>query len=229
MTNLNVASKNDFDSLQKVLRTALICDILDDMGYRNQAMKGNISPLDDSYRLFGRAKTMLTYDVYEMPEHPYKAEIEAVDSIQPGDVVVAGMNHGRSNTFSNGFWGELLATAASSRGGRGAIIDGAIRDIAQLKRFGEKFQTFAAGRNPLDSKGRCIVAKYDCPVMCDGVLVKSGDYIFADIDGIVVIPGNIYEKTLELALEKAQKEDMVRSKLMSGHTLSSVFAEYKIL
>ena len=79
--------KEFLDYLQRELNTAVICDILDDMGYRNQAMSGRLHPLDDSYKLVGVAKTVLSYDVYEMPKEPYKTEIEAVDSVKEGELV----------------------------------------------------------------------------------------------------------------------------------------------
>lgn len=220
----------DFDKIQNDLCTALICDILDELGYRNQAMNGSIRPLDDTYRLFGRIKTMLCYDVMEMPEKPYDTEITAVDSIKPGDVVVIGTNHfGGTGDFSNGIWGELMATTAIGHGGRGVVLDGAVRDIVRLKALGDRFKVFAAGRNPLDSKGRCLVAGFDCPVICAGLLVNPGDYIFADIDGIVCIPGKLLPKVIELAYQKNQKENGMREDLLNGMPLREAFAKHKVL
>ena len=95
------------DRLQKELNTAVLCDILDELGYRNQAMNGRIKPLDDGYKLVGVAKTILSYDVYEMPEEPYKTEIDAVDSVQEGDLVVCSINNSkmgiRDRSPSGGF------------------------------------------------------------------------------------------------------------------------------
>ena len=218
-------TKEFLDRLQKELNTAVLCDILDELGYRNQAMNGRIKPLDDGYKLVGVAKTILSYDVDEMPEEPYKTEIDAVDSVQEGDLVVCSTN----NSSSNGFWGELMATAAIARGARGVVVDGAVRDIRQLKALGDTFKVFAAGRNPLDSKGRCLVADYDCPILCDGILVHSGDLIFADVDGIVVVPAGCAQEVFERALEKVRGENRVREELRAGAYLKDVFAKYHIL
>lgn len=217
--------KEFLDHLQSELNTAVICDILDDMGYRNQAMSGRLHPLDDNYKLVGVAKTVLSYDVYEMPEEPYKKEIEAVDSVKEGELVVCCTN----GSNSNGFWGELMATAAIARGARGVVVDGAVRDIRQLREMGENFPVFATGRNPLDSKGRCLVADYDCPVVCDGILVHSGDLIFADVDGIVVVPSGCAKEVFRRALEKVQAENYVREELRAGAYLKDVFEKYHIL
>lgn len=218
-------SKEFLDDIQRQLNTAVLCDILDEMGYRDQAMHGRIRPLDDDYKLVGTAKTVLGYDVYEMPENPYQTEIDAVDSAQPGDVMVVCTN----SSHSNGFWGELMATAAIARGARGVLCDGAVRDIRQLKALGDRFQVFAAGRNPLDSKGRCLVADYDCPIVCDGVPVSSGDLVFADVDGCVVIPAACAEEAFKRALDKVHGENKVREELQKGTLLKDAYAKYKIL
>lgn len=218
-------TKEYLDKIEKELTTAVICDILDEFGYRNQAMSGQIKPLDDSYKLVGIAKTMLSYDVYEQPEEPYKTEIAAVDSLREGDVVVVCTN----NSCSNGFWGELMATAAIARGARGVILDGAVRDIRQLKELGNQFKVFAVGRSPLDSKGRCLVADFDCPIICGGVMVNSGDLVFADVDGTVVIPATIADKVFERALQKIHGENKVREELRKGAFLKDVYEKYQIL
>jgi len=217
-------TKEQMDEYEEKLSTAVICDILDDLGYRNQAMKGNLYPLDENYKLIGHAKTILAYDVYERPAEAYKTEIAAIDSIGEGDVAVCA-----ASTKSNGFWGELLTTVAIKRGGRGAVVDGAIRDIRQIREMEKDFKVFTGGRNPLDSKGRCLVAAYDCPIECDGVIVNPGDIIFGDIDGLVVVPLSIMEDVFKRALEKISSENIVRKELLKGRLLKDVFAEYHIL
>ena len=217
--------KEYLDELEKKLSTAVICDILDDLGLRNQAMSDSLYPLDEGYKLVGFAKTVLAYDVFEMPDNPYATELEAMDSILPGEVCVVCTN----GNNSNGFWGELMATATVARGGRGAIVDGGIRDIAQLKQMGDEFKVFASGRNPLDSKGRCLVSDYDCPIKCGNVLVNPGDLIFGDIDGIVVVPHEHIAEVVEKAIEKISRENTVRDELCKGRFLKDVFKQYGIL
>ena len=217
-------TKESFDRIQKELNTAVLCDILDDLGYRHQAMDGGLYPLEEDYKLVGVARTVLAYDVFEQPKEAYATEIEAVDALGEGDVAVFS-----NPSCSNGIWGELMTNAAIARGARGAIIDGAVRDITQIKALSGQFQLFAAGRNPLDSKGRCLVADYDCPIVCGGVRVCAGDLIFADIDGIVVVPGEVAEKAVELAFEKISGENLVRDALRSGMLLKDAFAKYGIL
>lgn len=217
-------TKAFLDKIQKELNTAVLCDILDELGYRNQAMDGTIAPLAEEDKLVGVARTVLAYDVYEQPKEAYATEIEAVDALREGDIAVCS-----NPSCNNGFWGELMTTAAIVRGARGAIIDGAIRDIAQIKAMRDEFIVFAKGRNPLDSKGRCLVADYDCPIVCAGVRVCPGDLVFGDIDGIVVVPGEVAEETINKAFEKIAGENIVREELRKGALLKDVFARYHIL
>lgn len=217
-------TKEYLDKIQKELNTAVLCDILDDLGYRNQAMDGSLYPLKEDDKLVGVARTVLAYDVYEQPEEAYATEIEAVDSLREGDVAVCA-----DPSCNNGFWGELMTNAAIARGARGAIIDGAIRDITQIKALSDQFKMFTKGRNPLDSKGRCLVAAYDCPITCAGVRVCSGDLVFGDIDGVVVVPAGIVDTVVEKAFEKIAGENLVRDALRSGMLLKDAFTKYHIL
>ena len=214
-----------FDQMASQLTSAVLCDILDSLGYRNQAMSDQIAPLEVRYRLFGIARTVLCHDVFEQPENPYEKEIEMIDSIQPNEIAVVCTGQSKSN----GFWGELMATAAAARGGRGAIVDGAVRDIRQMRGIADRFQVFAAGRSPLDSKGRCDVDGYNIPIVCGDVPVCPGDYIFGDIDGIVVIPSAAADEAIRLARRKLSAEDTVRDALAQGQLLKDVFSKHKIL
>lgn len=124
-------------------------------------------------------------------------------------------------------WGELLTTASVARGGAGCVTDGLVRDIRQIRAM--KFPVFHGGIGPLDSKGRGKVIAIDVPVLCGGVHVRSGDLVFGDGDGIVVVPVEIERRCLELALEKVEGEDRTREELQAGHKLADVFARHGIL
>ncbi|AJY75906.1 RraA family protein [Paenibacillus beijingensis] len=205
------------------LYTAVICDMLDDLGFRNQAMRANIRPMDGGMVIVGFAKTILSADVYYKHDHPYELEIKAVDSIQPHEVVIAGTNE----STQTGLWGELLTTASIMRGASGAVIDGFIRDSNKIMEMG--FPVFCTGFKPVDSKGRSKVIDYDCPVKVGDVLVYPGDLIFGDRDGIVVIPKEHADKIVEMAMKKVQSENMTRSELLEGKLLSDVYQKYGIL
>jgi 4-hydroxy-4-methyl-2-oxoglutarate aldolase len=209
--------------MQEKLYSAVIADILDEFGYRHQAMSQNIRPIDPSFTLMGKAFTALAVDVYEIPENPYEKELEAVDNLSEGDILVATTN----GSTSSGFWGELLSTAATSKGARGAVIDGLTRDSRQIIDMG--FPVFTRGYSPLDSKGRLDVISYGTPIRCGGVEVSTGDIIFGDHDGVVVIPESVAQEVLPKALEKVEDETGMRQALQQGMGVVEAFREHKIL
>jgi 4-hydroxy-4-methyl-2-oxoglutarate aldolase len=218
--------KNDkelFDAMEQKLYSSVISDVLDKLGYREQAMRADINPMWPGAVVAGRAHTCLSVDVYEVKEDHYAMEIEAVDTLKPNDVLVGGTNCSTETAL----WGELLSTASRARGARGAIVDGYVRDIVRIAEM--QFPLFATGTRPLDSMGRSIVLEYGRPVMCGDVMVNEGDIVFADIDGVIVIPRDIEQKAIELALEKASAEDTVREELLRGAMLGDVYKKYGVL
>ncbi len=213
----------DFDLLQRELYTGVICDVLDSLGFPNQAMQADIQPVLPHLTLVGQARTALSVDVYEVVENCYAKEIAWVDALQPGDVAVGCTNR----STRTGLWGELLSTASKARGARGAVMDGFVRDVRRILDMG--FPVFAAGTRPVDSRGRSVVFDYDVPVICAGVHVRSGDIVFGDIDGVVIIPQEVAEETVAGALDKARREDASRADLQAGAYLRDVFAKHGVL
>ena len=204
-----------------------VSDILDSLGYRNQAMHQRIRPLLPDIRncgLVGRARTVRWMEVdYVDTDDPYGLEIEAVDSLRSGDVLV----HSTDYAGTNAPWGELMSTVAQLNGAAGCICDSQVRDCVRIIEMG--FPVYCAGISPLDSMGRAKVIAYDVPIRCGEVLVRPGELVFADFDGIVVIPKEVEKQTLELAHEKAGKESLTRSELLTGKTLREVYDTYGVL
>jgi regulator of RNase E activity RraA len=160
---------------------------------------------------------------YVVEEDPYGLEIDAMDSLKPGDVVV----HSTDYAGSNAPWGELMSTVAKRNGASGCICDSQIRDCVRIRKM--NFPVFYQGIRPLDSKGRGRVMAYDVPVKCGEVLVRPGELVFADFDGIVVVPREVEDEVLRLAAEKAEKENHSRAELLQGSTLREVFDRYRVL
>ena len=208
---------------EKNLYTAVVSDSLDQLGVRNQAMREYLRPLYASCKVAGWARTISCSDLYHIPDDPYSIEIEAVDSLLPGEVAVVGTQ----KSIRNAPWGELLSTASRARGARGAIIDGLVRDVQKIEELG--FPVFASGIKPVDSMGRGCVTAYNVPVECGEVLVQPGDFVFADFDGVVVVPKLMVKEVIELASEKVRREDSSRAELMKGAYLRDVYQKYGVL
>ena len=211
------------DTIQRDLYTAVICDSLDELGLRNQAMRPNLRPVYPKASMAGWARTISCCDLYHIPEDPYGKEIEAIDSLLPGEVAVVGTGESTRNAP----WGELLSTAATARGSRGAVVDGLVRDVDKIEAI--PFPVFAAGLKPVDSQGRGIVTDYNLPVECGGVLVSPGDLVVTDADGVIVVPETAIEDTIRRALERVNLENRTRDELRQGAYLRDVYEKYGVL
>ena len=212
-----------FRQVEEQLYTAVISDALDELGYRDQALREFLRPISGDDRFAGWARTISCVDVYHIPENPYAMEIEAVDSILPGEVVVVST----AGSLQNAPWGELLSTAAQARGARGAVIDGLVRDVRRIQSIA--FPVFARGIKPVDSKGRGAIFDYNMPIECAGVRISPGDLIVADNDGVIAVPAEVLPNVIELASEKVAKENGSRTELKNGAYLKDVYAKYGVL
>ncbi len=212
-------------SLPPELTVAAVCDALDALGCRDQAMHQRLRPLDPTRCTFiGRARTVRWMETdYVVEGDPYGLEIDLMDALKPGDVIVHSTDHAHSNAP----WGELMSTVAQVRGAVGCVCDSQIRDCNRIRALG--FPVFYAGIRPVDSQGRGRVMAYDVPIRCGNVLVRPGDLVFADFDGIVVIPREVEREALDNAMEKVRKEDASRRELREGVLLRDVYARYGVL
>jgi 4-hydroxy-4-methyl-2-oxoglutarate aldolase len=211
------------DWIAQKLYSGVLSDACDAAGQRDRALAPDIRPLDETKVLVGRAKTVVWASMFHVPGHPYDKEIAAVDSLRPGDVFVMAV--GRSREIVP--WGELLSNATLARGGRGAVLDGLVRDSRQIQALG--LPVFCVGRRPYDSCGRGIVVDYDVPITLDGVGISPGDLVFGDADGVVIVPAAVEAEVLERAWTKVGAEGITREAIRAGTPLSEVFRTYGIL
>ena len=124
---VNFASEQEmFDMMRDKLTAAVISDILDSLGVREQGMRADIRPVYQGAIVVGRAYAVITADIFKIIDDTYRGEIEAVDSLKSNDVMVVCTNRSRRTCF----WGELLSTAARARGAGGIVINGYTRDVA---------------------------------------------------------------------------------------------------
>ncbi len=218
--------KDLFNFIKKHLYVAAVCDILDELGFRNQAMHQRIRPLLPHIKtcgFIGRARTFRWMETDHVANDPYGLEIEAMDSLKAADVVVHSTDHGGTNAP----WGELMSSIARRNGVAGCVCDSQIRDCVRIIEM--DFPVYYAGIRPLDSKGRAIVMAYDVPVSCGEVLVHPGDIIFADFDGVVVVPKEAEYDVFEKAYEKVNNENLSRKELLEGKSLREVYDKYQSL
>jgi len=134
------------------LSSAVLSDILDDLGHRDHVLDPAIRPLGDAAVIAGWANPFLVTEVDEIPAVPYAGEIAALDDIAPDDVVLIGAG----GSARAAVWGELFSTAARVRGARGTLIDGYCRDAQTIAAIG--YPVWCRGMLPLDVKGRLALS-----------------------------------------------------------------------
>jgi regulator of RNase E activity RraA len=221
MTNLPLR-----EELARVLYASVVSDTLDSLGLRAQALRPFVRPLDDSLVLFGRARTG-RYEPTGLPpdgHNPYELEMDLVDSLRPGEVVVLACN-GPTDIVAP--WGELLSTAARARNAAGCVTDGLVRDVARIRAM--SFPVFHGGIGPLDTRGRAEMTAKDVAVEIAGVRVAPGDWILGDVDGVVVVPADRADSVFRAALDKIAAEAATRAELAAGDSLRAVFARHGVL
>ena len=209
--------------MRESLYSAVVSDALDSLGFKRQSPRLQLKPMTRPGLLVGRCKTTLWVDMSHVDPRPYELELQAVDSCQPDDVLIAAAG----GSMRSGIWGELLTTAARNTGCVGAIIDGAIRDVTKIHEMG--FPVFARDVCVYDSFNRQRVVDVDVVVELDGVPFSSGDLVFADEDGVVVVPQEVEAEAIRRAWVKVHAENEVRDAIRAGMKATAAFAKYGVL
>ena len=212
-----------YDEKLSMCYSAVLMDVMDGMNVRVRCMENYVRPLVPVMRTWGEVVTSYFEKVTEVPSRPFQMEMEVIDALHEGQVLVSQCN---ANELSAA-WGGLLSNAAIGRKCRGFITDGGARDYNEIVSLG--FPTFCKGLTPYDSLGRMDVVDRNIGIICGGIRVNPGDLIFGDIDGVVVVPPDMVDEVVNKAWEKVQGESKVREELRSGAGVVDTFRKYGIL
>ncbi len=211
--------KYDSEYLKNTLYSGILCDVMDQMGHRNQSLGASFKMNSDKQVLLGKAFTSIGTEVYTMPENPLTAQCKVIDQMSEDEVYILSTR----GHYNCAIFGELLATAIQAKKGVGAVIDGCARDLKRLREI--EFPLFFKGALPTTSKGRCEVTECQVPIIIDSVMIYPGDIVFGDIDGVAIIPSAIADEVFEEALKIVLKEDTVRESLLDGAKLLDTYAK----
>ena len=189
------------------LSTAIISDAMFRMGHKDRTMRARIKPVDEMMRTAGPACTAQAY-----PGATYASSL-AVEAAEPGDVIVID-----AQSFLEAvMWGEIYSLMAMERGIAGTIVDGAVRDIDDVRDMG--YPLFAAGVHPGAGTGDKL-GKVNVPIQCGGVIVRRGDLIFGDLLGVVVVPPEELLEVHQWCRKVMEKEEQmkadIRARMQAG-------------
>ena len=214
-----------FEFMEKYFYAGALSDILDEMGCRECAVSPHamIRPLYPDAVCAGRVRTLLNAPARTGTEDPYRIAIEVIDSLKPGEVCMASSD----KPIETGIMGELSAMAMAKRGGRGCIVDGFTRDARKI--IQRRFPVFARGVSPIDTTERVMVVDYDCPVVIGGRRAFSGQIVFADLDGIILIPKDVEMEVILEAAKRVNVETEIRGNLGEGATMRDMWDKYHVL
>lgn len=209
--------------IRQSLYAAVVADALDSLGLQNQSPRVTLTCYSGDGLLAGRCKTTLWGDLYHDVADPYELELRAVDSCTPDSVMICAAG----GSMRSALWGELLSTAAQNSGCVGAIVDGAVRDVAKIRELG--FCTFARGTSVYDSQNRQRVIDLDVPVEIAGVQFSPGDLVLADQDGVVVVPQQVEAEAIRRAWEKVHAENRTRDAIRAGMKATEAYQRFGVL
>lgn len=215
-------STDDLIARFAALYSAVVADVLDELGHRRTTMAPGLVRLSGQGTLAGRAATMRVVAVDAVPSRPYRVQFEAVDQLKAGEVMVVA-----APDVASAFWGELISTRAAVKGCLGAVVDGYCRDVTAIQR--RDFPVFARGTHPADSAGRLDAVEFGATIECSGITVHHGDIVVADADGITVVPQALAAQVLTLAEQKSDAEDEVREVLRGGATIGDTYDRFGVM
>lgn len=211
-----------FRLMRERLYTPVVGDILDAMGYTHQFLPPSVRPLRPDMKVAGRAMTVLMIDVFGPQRKPFGLLTEALDDLRENEVYLASGGVGRC-----AYWGELLTATARTRGAAGAVLNGYHRDTPQV--LEQDWPVFSWGCYAQDSSVRTQVVDFRCPIEVGQAHVSTGDVVFGDVDGVLVIPSEVANEVIERSLEKAAGEKLVRKAIEGGMSATDAFAKFGIL
>ncbi len=211
--------KELIDGFQTVA-IASVADAVDKICGKRGYMHSSIKPRINEKRVVGPAATVLeaATDEFVPPQHA----LDLIDEAAPGSVIVISIAGGDSEVA---VWGGLMTAGAVANRHAGAILDGGVRDIPEIRRDYD-FPVFARSVSPGTTLGRYKTVASQVPVDVGGVIVHPGDLIVADIDGVVVVPRAQAAEVLAMSKEIDDRELEQAKLIIAQKSLRQGLAKY---
>jgi len=203
------------------LFTGIVFDMLSDLGRAAQVLPPSIRPLDPGKGvLAGPVWTVTGVPTPNISKDDSLLKwTEFLSAAPAGHVVLCQPNDSRIAHM-----GELSAETLKTRGILGYIVDGGCRDVRSVVDMG--FPTFCRYVTPFDIVGRWRVDEMGGAIRIGEVIVRTGDYVIADQDGVVIIPGEHAEEVVAAAEKAAQTENHMRDAILAGMSPRDAYLKY---
>ncbi len=201
---------------------ASVSDAVDTVTGKRGYLSHSVRPFVPG-KVVGRARTSLVRPATAEAASPalaVKHSVEMIDSAKPGEVGVIVME----GSLDVAAIGGLMGTAAKARGMAGMILDGAVRDIAELRGLG--LPIYARSASPATAVSRYASVSRDTEVECAGVKVRPGDIIVAGEDGVVVVPQDRAAEVLKAAQEIDKRESAMVPFIQQFKSLTQAIAKF---
>jgi regulator of RNase E activity RraA len=187
-----------------------VFDVLRDLGHANCVLPRSIVAIDPDTRVAGRVFTIRGRPDDTVDAHQSLLAWTELLTVVPRDHVAIC----QPQDDVRALMGELSAEALQSRGVRGYIVDGGSRDNAFIRKLG--FPLFARFRTPRDIVAAWMPEAYGEPITIGQVRIATGDWVVADIDGVVIIPEALAEAVVAKVEDVMQQENLVRKAILEG-------------
>jgi len=203
-------------NLALILSSALLSDLLDDLGYNNQIIKGLGQCSVGSAQVLGPAKTLKLRKIDKSDDfRKIYGALNHYETLVPGDVICV-----ENEESDYAYFGELNANMAIRQGVKGVIVGGKTRDGSDVRRTG--LPVFSAGYTCQDVRGRAVLDSMNQVIVINGVSISPSDMIFADNEGVVVIPKLLISEVFKQVKNRFKNERGVVSDIASGLTVSDL-------
>lgn len=199
---------------------ASVADAVDKVCGKRGYMASAIKPRINDKRICGPAATVLetATDEFVPPQHA----LDLIDEAAPGSVIVIAIDGGQPDVA---VWGGLMTAGAVANGHAGAVLDGSVRDLTEIRRdYG--FPVYARDVSPGTTLGRYKTVASQVPVTVGGIEVHPGDIVVGDVDGVVVVPRDRADEVLKMALEIDVRELEQAKLIIDEKSLRKGLAKY---
>lgn len=204
----------------RALYTSAVSDTLDALGLRNQVLPPAIAPVTPDMVIAGPAFTCQGYPVADAAADDSPTRIRMLESLPAGSVSVWAT----AGQAESAVWGEIMSHAARERGCTGAVVDGGCRDSRFVLEM--RFPVFCRFRSAASSIGRWGVREWQVPIRIGATLIHPNDFVFGDLDGVVVVPREYVVEVLSRTEETVKRESGMRAEFVKGVSVSEAYQKY---